>query len=609
MTLTTRMTLGAAATLLIGVTTATADYHNHPELKPSSRCGTALQKNPLPNPGNIDSLENYTTDCQPLYWDLPATVQLHVPVRAAYDPITGFPHGATDRPPSLYTDGVDGFDEPGLGLTQLCPDVPDAVTGGIDHMIPWWAPAGGDTDGTTLYTGECRRGVRLHYGPGQVGTDPKIYDRVAEAIVRFENTDQLNDDNVPLSNRREWNTASEFYNHFASHHATCWNPGVGFQGTGQLQGANTCNNPDDPATASSTSACGTNGNPPPPGSYQSGAEACPTSDPRFHCSVYSGYNQQFRNATQYPGRLFVDLPDGRAVYNLEDQLWACDHHVVSELPIGYQGNTTFRNFRKQKGGLIAQHAEDGWPAPGTTPIGGSVGEIIIQLFSAPVADGSYKPISVGFDVVVNVATTFFPPYTIGNTGSVWYAPYDLAIGILAIHSEQAPEPLRTALRDGIVGDEVLFGEQKDDLGIKQLIYRVRYGCEQIPGVPPGSIGSPAQVCPPNPATDPPGCALGQDSNCHPVDGPYPNPDICTAGTGNCVPANIVFANVAEDEMCIGVVMYWPLDPILNADGSRNQQAIQDFESDPNNINKYGTPGRLPKSPSDIGYCSGCGPGL
>src|SRR2546426_8370484 len=701
MTRTTTMKLGAAAaTLLMGVTTATADYHTNPELKPSSRCGTALQKNPLPDPGNIESLENYTTDCQPLYWDLPATVQLHVPVRAEYDRITGFLHGRIDRPPSLYTDGVDGFDEPGLGLTQLCPDVPDPVTGGIDHQVPWWAPAGQDTDGTNLYTVECRRGVRVHYGPWQVGTDPAIYDRVAEAIVRFENTAQLNDDNVALANRREWNVASEFYNHFGSHHGTCWNPGVGFQGTGQLQGANPCNNPDDTATASSYDQCGTNGNPPPPGSYQSGAETCPGSDPRFHCSVYNGYNQQFRNATQSPGRLFVDLPTGRAVYNLEDQLWACDHHVVSELPIGYQGNTTFRNFRNQTGGLIAQHAEDGWPAPGTTPIGGTVGEMIIQLFSAPVADGSYKPISVGFDVVANVATTFFPPYTIGNTGSVWYAPYDLAIGILAIHShkrtvkgtidilpanpirtgglspeeaggrtkpqecgvsqnglppehiyadwhwddppvcryykepdgplilhkgdalathcihnngviqtEQAPEPFRTMIRDGVVGDEVLFGEQKDDLGIKQLIYRVRYGCEQFPGVPPGSIGSPAQVCPPNPATDPPGCALGQEPDCHPVDGPYPNPAICTRGTGNCVPANIVFANVAEDEMCIGVVMYGPLDEILNADGSLNQQAIQDFESDPNNINKYGTPGRLPKSPSDIGYCSGCGPGL
>src|SRR5207247_7563347 len=195
MTRTRPMTPGAAATLLIGLTTATADYHTNPELKPSSRCGTALQKNPLPDPGNIESLENYTTDCQPLYWDRPATVLLHVPVRAEYDRITGFLHGRIDRPPPLYTDGVDGFDEPGLGLTQLCPDVPDPVTGGIDHMIPWWAPAGQDTDGTNRYTGECRRGVRVHYGPGQVGTDPKSYDLGAESIVRVDNTEQLNDDN------------------------------------------------------------------------------------------------------------------------------------------------------------------------------------------------------------------------------------------------------------------------------------------------------------------------------------------------------------------------------------------------------------------------------
>src|SRR5439155_1491820 len=229
---------------------------------------------------------------------------------------------------------------------------------------------------------------------------------------------------------------------------------------------------------------------------------------------------------------------GRAVYNLEDQLWACDHHVVSELPIGYQGNTTFRNFRNQHGGLIAQHAEDGWPAPNTTPIGGTVGEMIIQLFSAPVADGHYKQPDGPLILRKGDALA---THCIHNNG--------------VIQTEQAPEPLRTSIRDGIVGDEVLFGEQKDDLGIKQLIYRVRYGCEEIPGVPPGSIGSPAQVCPPNPATDPSGCTLGQDPNCHPVDGGYPHPAICTTGTGNCVPANIVFANVAEAEMCIGVVMY------------------------------------------------------
>src|SRR2546426_8982373 len=177
MTRTTTMKLGAAATLLIGVTTSTADYHTNPELKPSSRCGTALQKNPPPNPGNIESLETYPTDCQPLYWDLPATVQLHVPVRAAYDPITGFLHGPVDRPPPLYTDGVDGFDEPGFGLTQLCPDVVDPVTGGIDHFVPRWAPAGPAPGGTHLLNGLCPPGGPAPPPPQRGGGAPPHHGR------------------------------------------------------------------------------------------------------------------------------------------------------------------------------------------------------------------------------------------------------------------------------------------------------------------------------------------------------------------------------------------------------------------------------------------------
>jgi len=51
--------------------------------------------------------------------------------------------------------------------------------------------------------------------------------------------------------------------------------------------------------------------------------------------------------------------------------------------------------------------------------------------------------------------------------------------------------------------------------------------------------------------------------------------------------------VAEDEMCIGVVMYWPLDEILNADGSLNQQAIQDFESDRTTSTSTGLPDGCP----------------
>src|SRR5947207_15656474 len=100
--------------------------------------------------------------------------------------------------------------------------------------------------------------------------------------------------------------------------------------------------------------------------------------------------------------------------------------------------------------------------------------MIIQLSSAPLADVSYKPISVGFDVVANVVTTFFPPYTIGNTGSVWYAPYDLAIGILAIHSHKRTakgtidilpaNPIRTG---GLSPEEAGGGTRPQECGVSQ----------------------------------------------------------------------------------------------------------------------------------------------
>ncbi|MGH7818871.1 MAG: hypothetical protein ACREQ9_03785, partial [Candidatus Binatia bacterium] len=608
---------------------------------------------------------------------------LEQPVRVEKDPNTGFKHGLTDRPPPMYvgTVGVvrDGFErledcqsEAG-DCERLCPNPLE---------VPWWAPAEEDVDGTARRQIECRRGVRVTYGPWQTGTSPRVDDRVAEAVVRFENSAHLDADGATdPSDRWEWNVASELYNNFGSHHATCWNPGVGI-GQTPLSAGEECNDPEDPATATDMEQCG---------EYQAGADTCPASDPRFECPGYSRYNQQFRNATQYPGRLFVDLPEGRAAKTLQNQLWGCDHHVVTyQTADSGTDRSGYHDYRNQKGGLVAKHDEGDWNAGEV--IGGAVGEMIIQLFTAPRTDGNYKPLSVGFDVVTNVATTYFPPYTIGNSGGIWYAPYDLAVGILAIHShkrmvkgtidvvpanpirtsgleenpdpnitnescgvsddglppehiyvdwhwddapvcryykqpdgplilrkgdalvtrclvnngviqsEQAPEPVRSSIRNGIVGQEVLFGRQDP------LTYRVRYGCEQIPGVPPGYPYTPAQVCPPNPDTNPPGCVLGEDPDCHPVDGRYLNPDICTSGTGYCAPANVVFANVAEDEMCIGVVMYWPLDPLVTEEGV-NQEAVDAIQSDPNNADDYGTPGRLPKSPTDIGYCSGCGPGL
>src|SRR5438093_307193 len=70
--------------------------------------------------------------------------------------------------------------------------------------------------------------------------------------------------------------------------------------------------------------------------------------------------------------------------------------------------------------------------------------------------------------------TFFPPYTIGNTGSVWYAPYDLAIGILAIHSHKRTvkgtidvmpaNPIRTG---GLSQEEAGAGTRPQECGVSQ----------------------------------------------------------------------------------------------------------------------------------------------
>ncbi|MGH7898480.1 MAG: hypothetical protein ACREQQ_11045, partial [Candidatus Binatia bacterium] len=126
---------------------------------------------------------------------------------------------------------------------------------------------------------------------------------------------------------------------------------------------------------------------------------------------------------------------------------------------------------------------------------------------------------------------------------------------------------------------------------------VRFGCEKIPNVPPGAPGDRAVDCPVN--------ANGDEA--------YEAHDYCPTGlgyTGRCVPANVVFANSGEDSMCIPIIMYWPLDRALNADGSPNPEALQDLQA--GRVKEVGTPGRIWKSPSDGGTCddgAGDGPGV
>jgi hypothetical protein len=92
-----------------------------------------------------------------------------------------------------------------------------------------------------------------------------------------------------------------------------------------------------------------------------------------HCQPLRHEFSTFRATAARQGRSTIDLPPGRAFGEVEDPLWFCNQHVISDEPPDY-GSTVRRNFRKQKGG--------------------AVGEMILQLFTAPASDESLKPVSL-----------------------------------------------------------------------------------------------------------------------------------------------------------------------------------------------------------------------
>ena len=744
----------AAAWLVWGAGPAGADYETHPEVRPESRCVTETGESFAE--AGIDPIH-----CQKLIWDLPPAPRLGFVAAGApfdTDAVPRFPNGLTDRVPPRYIydpdgdgiaddcdashpsgvyagnpdcgDGIgDGFETIPTGFTAaelgrqpLCPDIDE---------LPWWQPvqethpdgtrspvegfgeplAGVGDFGETgdmgqqrgpLFQVACRRGTRAYLGPWQVGTNPARYDEIGSALVRFESSKRMDRDyqnwpeDAPTPPRRlEWNTGSEIYNHFASHHMTIWNAGN-----------QTCNNPDDPESASDMSKCGEGyqfaANPPPeletdpdqegphPGPCWYGnvldAGSCPN-------QYFESSGNAFRNGTQLPGRIHVQLPDGRAAPSLEDQIWPAQHHVVHQLPPGSYGLPDYANYRLQRGGLTNTSDEPRFDAAPGEVIGGAVAEAVFQYFTAPYYQGDLKPLSVYFEVVQDLATTFYPPFTYVAKETVWYPPFDAAIGLITTHSHhrsvrihidqvpanplrlESPDPacgggasgtpaehlfdswqwedakvceywqepdgpviarkgqaLRTtcytnngvtpeAIKHGLVaGSTVEMLRQLSDGAIPEqpgtvpvetwedafvqspagtLLYgthptdnyRVKYACGPAPGVTldvPLNDGT--SVCDPNPAVDADGDY---------VDGPYRNEAQC--GGDWCNPATVVFANVGEDEMCISVFMYWPLERLLNHDGSVNEEAMQNLEE--GNVDEVGTPGRLWRSPSDAGNCN------
>ena len=150
------------------------------------------------------------------------------------------------------------------------------------------------------------------------------------------------------------------------------------------------------------------------------------------------------------------------------------------------------------------------------------------------------------------------------------------------------------LRNSPVGTELLYGTHPP------INYRVVYKCSHAGTVPGTSLvqapfGSLSTICTPNPATD----AEGDY-----IDGAYINDTQC--GGGICEPSSIIFACIGEDEMCIGVSMYWAM-PRLGSDS--NDEAVAELQA--GNVDNVGKPGNRGVATDVSGICTECegGPGL
>ncbi|MGH7857782.1 MAG: hypothetical protein ACREQY_10670, partial [Candidatus Binatia bacterium] len=357
--------IAVMSALVIGGGPVLADYHSHPELAPAVRC-----EGIPPGIGSPDDLGGVASlHCQKLFWDLPVATSVGVRAVAApfaEDSVPRFPNGVTDRIPPMYVGGVpDGFERledcerEEIECHRLCEDPLD---------IPYWAaltnPDGTPVVGTDgfelhdvnepaepqigpLFEVSCRRGTRTSYGPWQTGgaVDPEIcksepesdsdatagpcqgpvFDRVAETqVVRFDNTARLDDDvaeNRTTADRRvEWSVGSEIYNHFSSHHGTCFQP------------IDPCADASNPKPREAYDASNPEAQ---CYGYQRGGEPdsdCYSADVDPRCGNDHPSMGGPRNATQLPGRLSLPLPGGRGFLNTEDPIWGCNHHVVTQLP-------------------------------------------------------------------------------------------------------------------------------------------------------------------------------------------------------------------------------------------------------------------------------------
>jgi hypothetical protein len=162
---------------------------------------------------------------------------------------------------------------------------------------------------------------------------------------------------------------------------------------------------------------------------------------------------------------------------------------------------------------------------------------------------------------------------------------------------------RQAFIESPAGREVLYGTHDPDN------YRVIYKCSTaaagdtslatVPGPAKAGASQVTALCPPNPKKDADGDY---------VDGAYVNEDICGPG-GICEPSSVVWADRAEDEMCIMVGHYYPLDRIGDMEGGGHDRAMGHLTSgDPDRVDEVGTPGTT-RNQDVVGRCWDCKEGL
>ena len=729
--------ISLAALLGVFVPPAGADYDSHPELRPENRC-----VHPHPETGEMVSFEEAGIDpvnCQKMFWDLPAATALGtIAVSAPFheDRVPRWAHGITDRVPPMYIldadgDGVsdngEGYENPGPGRVRLCPDpdtVPtwNAILDADGNPVMGEDPTGtlhAVDDPTQIQSGPlfevaCRRGYRRQFGPWQIGTEPDRFDYdFPRGLLRFDNTNRLDRDEAEgiayvdengNTQRIEWGTDYEFYMHFGSHHMTCWDVA---SETLNLFGPDPCDDPKNPKPREAydpnnpDAECREYQRPADGPEHPDGMGGCYAGGENSADPSCEGVGQSllFRAGIEHAGRLRVEYPPGTGMPGVEDQLWKCDQHSVSQLPQGsYPDLYALANFRLQKGGL-ENPSDREWL--GTQPgevFGGTASELIAHYFTEP-GGAKMKPLNYMFALVRDLATTAYPPFTWNYHEVEWQAPYDLAMGMFALHSHHrmvkgminvvpnTPRPngmnpycggglgnmtppenmyvnwdwedprlcyyfkeadgpiiirkgqtVRTtcyvnngvtpeAIKHGLVAGSVVEGlrafsgapiPENPSIGPTSewgptlvnspagreflygthppINYRVKYTCGSNV---PGTATPTSAICQPNPAVD---------SDGDYIDGPYVNDSQC--GEGNyCEPSTITFQNRGEDEMCIGVGLYYALDRIGDIDGGGHDAAMANLTSgDPGQMQQVGTPGST-RNTDPVGRCFDCEFGL